>query len=518
MATLLQTAAPTPSGQGDLATPTPDEDTPANATYLQDLLRLLLLDLTAPSVLTAEEAYRFGVHQRSAPLEHSKGLLNLIRNAIAEYAVAPGPDLKSPLSDESLRKQILEVLQSLVIADADAVSNALSIKTLPAAATALVCNLTNSLLKPDNEEGANPSFDDVLGLANELTMPFCQLKLNMDLSMEQPSSSPFAADEPQAMSRFDLFAKAMDRAIEADNISWTRMLPCLSNDITLHLKNQAYERFLAMLPSMKSQDVVSDAISGERIRMAENLLGVLGVIVSGQPPPNTAQLTQTMVEKLSDLWEIVAARDESLNRAQVIVIESWLPKLLKFITLHSISASEAMPAPSATASTGKVPPPPAQEARARIIVALCGLLLDLESRPDYTALNTSQHIFDAATSLVDSLPDDLRVQCIKTILFTPGASPSPNLSSDPRLHYILSNPILSAADGLLLGRRRELPAQPHSSTARLFGNLYGCGPAMLDRFSPFLLKRWELLSEPTPNIGENDTSLSLSLFEAIKIQ
>ena len=41
---------------------------------------------------------------------------------------------------------------------------------------------------------------------------------------------------------------------------------------------------------------------------------------------------------------------------------------------------------------------------------------------------------------------------------------------------------------------------------------------MLDRFSPFVLKRWELLSEPTPNVGENDTSLSLGLFEAIKIQ
>lgn len=519
MATLLHTAAAASSGQGSLAAPAPDEQTPANATYLQDLLQLILLDLDPPAVLTAEESYRFGIHQQSARLEQGKGLLNLIRNAIAEHAIIRGsPGFKLPLDEENLRRQALEVLQLLVVADADAVSTALSIKSMPPGANDLVGHLTNRLLMPSDQQGSNASFDDVLGLANELTMPFCQLKLNMDLSMEQPSTSPAAMGEVQGPSRFDLFAKAMDRAIEADNISWTRMLPCLSNDITLHLKSQAYERFLAMLPSMKSQTAATDAMSGERIRMAENLLGVLSVIVSGQPPPNTAQLTQTMVEKLSDLWEFVAAEDETLNSAQSVVIESWLPTLLKFITLHSISASEAMPAPSTTASTGKAAPPPAQEARARIILVLCGILLDLEARPNSSYLSIPRQIFDTATSLVDALPDDLRIQCIKSILFTSGASSSAHLSTDPRLYYLLSAPPLTPADGLLLGRRRDMPAQPHSSTARLFGNLYGCGPAMLDRFSPFVLKRWELLSEPTPNVGENDTSLSLGLFEAIKIQ
>lgn len=34
--------------------------------------------------------------------------------------------------------------------------------------------------------------------------------------------------------------------------------------------------------------------------------------------------------------------------------------------------------------------------------------------------------------------------------------------------------------------------------------------------TPFPLRQWELLSEPTPNMGENDTSLSLHLFAARK--
>jgi mediator of RNA polymerase II transcription subunit 12 len=35
-----------------------------------------------------------------------------------------------------------------------------------------------------------------------------------------------------------------------------------------------------------------------------------------------------------------------------------------------------------------------------------------------------------------------------------------------------------------------------------------------EKLAPFPLRRWEMLGEPTPNVGENDTSLSLTLFDA----
>jgi mediator of RNA polymerase II transcription subunit 12 len=37
-----------------------------------------------------------------------------------------------------------------------------------------------------------------------------------------------------------------------------------------------------------------------------------------------------------------------------------------------------------------------------------------------------------------------------------------------------------------------------------------------EKLAPFALRRWEMLGEPTPNVGENDTSLSLTLFGARK--
>ena len=39
-----------------------------------------------------------------------------------------------------------------------------------------------------------------------------------------------------------------------------------------------------------------------------------------------------------------------------------------------------------------------------------------------------------------------------------------------------------------------------------------------EKLRPFTFRRWEILNEPTPNVGENDTSVNLVLFEARKIR
>ena len=38
-----------------------------------------------------------------------------------------------------------------------------------------------------------------------------------------------------------------------------------------------------------------------------------------------------------------------------------------------------------------------------------------------------------------------------------------------------------------------------------------------ERLTPFQFRRWEMLNEPTPNVGENDTAVDLGLFEARKV-
>ncbi|KAH7019927.1 hypothetical protein EDB80DRAFT_870537 [Ilyonectria destructans] len=483
-----------------------------SATYLQELLQLIITPLPAATGLFPEESYQFRTEQRCAKSEQSKGLMNLVKNALLEYSglrnYSNGIDL--PLDDTQCQENLLETLRLLVLVDSTAVSYALSLKSLPEAGD-LVQKVTTNLLVPGDSGESQMSFDQILQLANELTLPFCQLKLNLDLSMSQ--QNPGEGDGHGA--RFDLFAKAMDRAIEAGNIMWTSLLPCLSDDITQHLKSQAQTGFLDLIPSTKTTNT-TELASNQSIHMAENLLEVVEAIISGQPPPKMAQLTIAMVEKLTDLWEVIAGGAQERPEIHTAALRHWLPAMLRFVTLHSLSSEPpSVPLPSASAT--KPPIPAVHDTRARIVLVLCGLMLELETLPPAITGSLPQQVQDMAMLLVDTLPEDLRAQCAKSILLTPGATTSLNTSSDPRLYYLFSAPHPGPAESLML-THREKPATAQSAAARGMGAMYGIGPAVQERLSPFVLRRWELLSEPTPNVGENDTSLSLGLFEAIKIQ
>lgn len=513
MPILMSTASP-PSTSFQNLPKGPSENKFGPATYLQELLQLVIMPLPTGTGLSAEESYRFHTEQKCAKFEQSKGLLNLVRNALLEYSAlrnhATGPEF--PLDNPACQESLLETLRTLVLVDSSAVSNALGIKSLPAEAVGLVRKVTTKLLIPGDSGDTQISFDHILQIANELTLPFCQLKLNLDLSLPQSNANE---GQDQGSSRFEIFAKAMDRAIEAGNIMWTSLLPCLSDDITQHLKSQAQSVFLDLIPSSKAPEF-ADTGSRQSLRMAENLLEVVEAIISGQAPPKMAQLSLGMVEKLTDLWEIIAAGPQERPNCYAAVLQHWLPAMLRFVTLHSLS-SEPPSAPLPTASATRPPIPPVHDTRARIILVLCGLLLELETLSPVTVGSLPQQVFDIAILLVDALPEDLRANCAKAILLTPGGLPNQGTSSDPRLYYLFSSPPPSLSDNLMLSHR-EKAATPQGAVARGMGAQYGIGPAVQERLSPFILRRWEVLSEPTPNVGENDTSLSLGLFEAIKLQ
>ncbi|KAH7304963.1 hypothetical protein B0I35DRAFT_146295 [Stachybotrys elegans] len=490
-----------------------------SATYLQELLTLMIMELPKSTALAADEVYRFQIQQQSVISEHPTGLVQLVRNAILEYAGLRKHNSGSslPLDASAVHDRLLDALRHLVISDAGAVADALSTKSLPIEATNLVYKIVSELLDPEASPDAEMSFDHILSLANERTMPFCQLKLNLELSL---AHSKLGEAEGSGPMQFDLFAKAMDRAIEARNIMWTAMLPCFNEDITRSLKGQAYTRFLDLIPSPKSPTFVDDATSNSQVQLAKNLLGVLESIISGQVPQKSAQFTNTLVEKLSDLWDILAAKDGEKAQVQTSVLDHWLPTLLRFITLHS-APPEPMPVP-ASAATGSIAPKPSSivstnfEARARTVLVLFGLLTELESLAMQSTEALAQQVFDIAAILVDTLPEDMRVQCAKSTLVLPGSAPHTTGSSDPRLYYLFSAPQSTPADNLALMFKEKI-ASPSAAAARTLSAMYGLGPPPAERLAPFALRRWEILSEPTPNVGENDTSLNLRLFEAVKI-
>jgi mediator of RNA polymerase II transcription subunit 12, fungi type len=458
--------------------------------YMQEILQLLMMALVPNQFMTPEDCYRFRIIQEQAKLDHAKELMLLIRGALAEYSVSRNlqPPIEQPLDDEKTRVQFLELLRRMVLADPQAASQTLSVKSADAKFSSLIENITTRLLVPEGG-GGQKTFEQVLELANEFTLPFCQVKLSMNLAIDD-SNGPDGAERLQ--SQLALLSKALDNAIDANNIMWTGMLSSLSPEITQYMKTRAEARFLELMPSLKNSTSF-DGVDEQDISMAENLLAVIDMIIRGTPTSKTTQVSSVMVDKLVDLWEILSSANPEAGPLKLATLTHWLPLLFSYLTLHA--------SPSASAGeSAKI----ANETRARAVLVLAGLVqeLDLSTSP---ALG--QRAFDLALVLVDSLADDARLQCVRAVK---------DSTSDPRLRYLFSfapNP----AENIMLAHREKPPPGMGINERRAMA--FGLGMGMLpERLSPFVIRRWEILSEPTPNVGENDTSLSLHLFEARKMQ
>ncbi|KAF3001080.1 RNA polymerase II mediator complex subunit [Neopestalotiopsis sp. 37M] len=451
--------------------------------YVQEVLQLLVMKLIPNHTMTAEDCYRLRIIQEQTKADRVKDMMLLIRCALAEYSASRGlqPPIPQPLDDENTRNQFLELLRSLVLVDPQAASQTLSPKSPDPKLCSLIENITTNLLVP--EGGGQKTFEQVLELANEFTLPFCQVKLSMNMATEESGGD--GGDRLQ--SQLALLSKALDNAIDANNIMWTGMLSSMSPEITQHMRSRAEARFIELMPSSKSAG--AEDADNKAIGMSENLLAVIDMIVRGTTGPKAAPIPSIVAEKLADQWEIISSSSAEFAQLRVPIIKHWLPLLLSYLNLIVPGATDASK--------------PANETRARLLLVLAGLMQELERIRE---LELSQRTYDIALLLADNLADDARMQCVRAVK---------DATTDRRIHYLFSyspNP----SDNLMLAHKEKPPPGMGLNERRAMA--LGIGMGMLpERLTPFIMRRWEILSEPTPNVGENDTSLSLHLFDARKI-
>ncbi|KAK5660677.1 hypothetical protein OQA88_12041 [Cercophora sp. LCS_1] len=452
--------------------------------YMQQVLQLFVAPIPDDGLITAEESYRFSILQDQAGRENANELLSLIRLALAEYSFArTQSDFDNhPLDDPDIQARLLGLVRHLVLKDPNGIAQALRVKCPESPVSGWIDLMTTKLLIPAADEHTRITFDQVLELTNEFTLPFCRAKLL--LSLEQ--SGPEAADRRQ--SHLELFATAMDKAIDARNISWIGILDSVDPEIIHHVKNRAQVRFLDLLPSTRTPPTV-DTVPDQNLQMAENLLSVIDAIIRGGAMGRRPQLVPSMIDKLADLWEVLASADDY---AKPPVLKHWLPFLLNFITLHT-----------QTFDTSK----PSNEVRARALIVCAGLIqeLDVLHSPEVDTRALSSRIFDLACLLADNVADESRAMCARALK---------DSTSDPRLRYIFS---FSAQPGENLVLKDKTGRAAGGASSRFMGtpgSMWGAESQVPERLTPFVMRRWEILSEPTPNVGENDTAISLSHFDA----
>lgn len=493
------------------STPQPGAAPSGAPPYSQEMLQLASMRLPSSTILTAGECCRFHIQQNALIHEETEGLRHLLRQALTEYCECGKAGMSDlPLDQPGCWQSVVELFRNLVLRDPALLAQALTPKSVSPGFREVVENLASRALGLDTGTASQVSFGDILERANELSLPFCQVKLS--LSLVDDAHSP---NEDQTESHLGLFTKAMERAIETGSVMWTRILPHLNDEIAQHIKNEVQVRFLQLFPSTKTLPSVGPAPENT-LQMANSLLSVIESIAGGHATSKT-QLVPAMSEKLAELWDLLAGRDEEKKQARDAVLTSWLPLMLRFIAMHVVTTGAepvSAPTPSAGSAARTAPSTAQTELRAKILLSLAGILQELDDlEPSETQLargcNLSQQVFDLALVLVDNLPEDARAHCARLIL----SPDSPNFTSDQRLRYMFSYTPPSS-DNLMLSPRNKLSMQGGSTRTAMLG-----APAPgQEKLVPFGYKRWEVLNEPTPNVGENDTSLSMTLFEAIKLR
>lgn len=479
------------------------------STYIQEVLELLTAPPTGKEykdLLTPEEMYRFQILQDQAPKTHFKEMVVLVRNALTEYCGSLGHAEASsvPLASAKAQDRLLSLLRTLVLTEQLGVPKLLALKTADPAVGKMMDDITTRLLFPNDPPGRRFTFEQVLGLTNEFTLPFCHLKLCQCMAtVEATGANP----QERLQTTLEVYAKAMDDAIESRNITWTAILPWLPTEVAQHLLNRAQSRLFDLLPSTKTPAPAEGGFA-----VAETLLSVIDTITRGPPMSSrpATQLAPATIDRLADLWELLALPTEA--DVKIAVLTSWLPLMLSYLALHASS-------PDAASKTNS-------DVRGRALLVLSGLLQELESLSSLAICDErvsstlvpqlTQRIFDLALLFVDTLPDDTRQTCIRHLK---------DALSDSRLRYIFSWAPTPHGEMMLANKEKGTGGRQRGTgflgVASMSQNVLGApvGTAGTgEKLSAFTYRRWEILNEPTPNVGENDTSLSLTLFEAIKLQ
>jgi mediator of RNA polymerase II transcription subunit 12 len=235
----------------------------------------------------------------------------------------------------------------------------------------------------------------------------------------------------------------------------------------------------------------------------EQLCQVLDVTYDAVKGQDDTQILTLLTDRLKAQERLLSELEatESDLQDQLVSITRRLNILLHLCTLPGQS---------------EAPSDSARQARAQLVAALCTLLLHPRLQQQQQSL--TDYIYDVAVLHADALPEETLSTLARQIPQT-----------DPSVRSLLgsSNASASSTTPNLALASRAVPAQTQQQRALARrqpapqGSGGGAGgptrppPNVVERkLTPFPLRNWEIVSDSTPVMGENDCAVSLGLFGA----
>ncbi|KZF20503.1 hypothetical protein L228DRAFT_270570 [Xylona heveae TC161] len=308
-------------------------------------------------------------------------------------------------------------------------------------------------------------------MVDPFNLPFCQLKLLVALRSVDLSAESGCA--PEYLVRHFLDSIGSDN--QRDSALWADLLSGLSDALVTEVREQALKEMLSTIPSSTDLEGHSSFKSPCSEEKFEMFLGLIKATMMNAIEGGTQTFLNLLIEKFgatlqrlqsSDLISDVDASKEKISNGNwhfLGDLRRWIITLLRLVLIHHGSfRNEKVTAVDNT----------------RLAICMASLLIDDVLQQDAELL---QFLFDVLATLVDELSDDARINCIKFFQ---------SQISDWRLQYLF-----------------DYHAGPN---AWLHASSKG-------KLIPYPLRPWEMLAEPTPNVGDNDASLNLTAFQARKI-
>lgn len=255
----------------------------------------------------------------------------------------------------------------------------------------------------------------------------------------------------------------------------TYLVSGLSADQKFQVREQAQREIFAWLIGDESLPVGRNGATSVLTAVAE-------AASPGIPIAETSAVMEKMAGVLTNLLP-----SPSLDSSETILETQSNPRLqrieilLRLLVIHNAGIQH---------------PKASQPVLFQLLISL-SLLLTQPSFPPSSTL--SNRIFDVLILLSDSLCDDTRSRCIRSLR-------DHHRTQDPRLRFIFGYSDSVESEWLQLVAKAPLANESRPERAA----------AAVPHSKPYPLRRWEMMQDATPVATESDTSLSLSLFSSRK--
>lgn len=205
-----------------------------------EMLYFLVEPSVIPDIISNLEAYRLLIKQVHLQKDHPSDVLLVIRKALESCFNVDGTvQSQSMMQIESLfaTQDMRTLLRRLVLLDPDSFIRLLVLPLLQHGTSKVtdLLNATCDYLLVGEHGPKQVTTEVLLNTANDLSLPFCQLKLTTMLR----ESTTMQSGEHARSGHFDALDNAIKSAVQSGNTAWASIVPLLESSVAQHLRHRA---------------------------------------------------------------------------------------------------------------------------------------------------------------------------------------------------------------------------------------------------------------------------------------